>query len=882
MIKKIGIILAAILVAFTVMIHPAAAYDNSDFSGYEDGSYPVRGKFDVQTLSNTSGSWYFEFNEDWFRRPATEYNHRLAKLSLGMALSAFRPGSDPLTLENPALHLQDFLKQSGFSNLRTDDYDKNPTLYTVSTVIAQKNIRDEEGEFTLIAVGVCGGGYKSEWLSNFTIGDNTQHVGFRYAAEEVYDRLFGYIAQEGLTKRRLKVWVSGFSRAAAVSNIFATLVDDSDMFDESDVFAYTFATPRTTKKISSNKYMNIFNICGKMDPVPQVPFADWGYDRYGTTFYTPAQQTDSDFLARQARAQEVFREITGTTFWNNVEWDTRLRVIMNAMLRMVPSSQMYLNHIQDKAISMWEDKSIPNIISQLMSIAEDPALINEENEDEANSLLTYVAYTVIGLFTQRGIDSAYLNPDASTVGNLAHEHIPDVYLAWMFSSDNPEEIFSSESRYIRLLVDGEADIIVTSDPEEATFEGYITADGQSPDTYVTSSGFVMKRNTGPEGSHIFIERRNGETIILIPRDRDYSVITHAVKDGPVTMTGNLLEVGRTNSDQSFQYVIKYIKAGSEDYIRLSTTVDYGDGDFQLVGGDTFDVTDFANGMTGELSLNLRAISFLNLSWRQIVILAYAAPVVILSLLALLVSWLVGRHRMKAKIKRGVVPAGTKYSVFFSGAIIAIVALFLIQELLYWLMPSYPVYRAILKLMIGCLSVYLAYLGYKRQPTTFSKFIMIALGILTAADITINYSFLFGMILNAAALIVLTIRFFKFDKPEPWQYITWIFSSAVCFFILNRYVYLFNTSVFPLYGYTAVMMAFLAASLTMPKKMRTGAVFLIIANFLLFNNEVRGATLLGHVLSLGIYYIGIICYSFSTRFKVRDVPKTEIPAEVSKA
>ena len=231
--KKIIQCLLTALILITCFCVPAKAEVTND---YDKGSFTVRATFDEFT-TRESTTWDFEYNDRWFLQDASIYNHKLARLSFGMAVSAFRPHFDPKTTQDPGLHLRDFLVQCGFRKLRSDDYDKNPSLYTVSTVISHKTLLEGNQEYILLAVGVCGGGYTNEWLSNFTVGYDSYHIGFYSAAKNVFDRLFGYIARNGLQDQRLKVWVSGYSRAAAVSNVFAQLVTDTEMFDNKDVFA---------------------------------------------------------------------------------------------------------------------------------------------------------------------------------------------------------------------------------------------------------------------------------------------------------------------------------------------------------------------------------------------------------------------------------------------------------------------------------------------------------------------------------------------------------------------------------------------------------------------------------------------------------------------
>ena len=219
------------------------------------------------------------FDRSWFKNDARVYDHNLAKLSLGLATSAFRPNKKIVRENQQAdYYARSFLDQAGFTDLRSDDYDKDPSMYTVSTVMGHQIVGEGDDAFELIALGICGQGYMDEWESNLSIGTGKNPDGFSAAAHLVYDRVFGYISENHL-KGKMKIWLSGFSRAAAVSNITASLLSDSDTFSQETVFAYTFATPMTVRDTQPKLYENIFNICGKMDPVPNVPFADWGYSR---------------------------------------------------------------------------------------------------------------------------------------------------------------------------------------------------------------------------------------------------------------------------------------------------------------------------------------------------------------------------------------------------------------------------------------------------------------------------------------------------------------------------------------------------------------------------------------------------------------------------
>ena len=825
--------------------------------------------FDISTTGKL-GSFKFDYNDQWFTKNAEIYNHDLCRLSLGMAISAFRPNLDPHGIEDPATNVHAFFDKCSFQNQRTDDYDKQPSLYTVSTVMAYKELSDDDGDFTLIAIAVCGGGYKNEWLSNFTCGDEDIHVGFLSAAKLVYDRLFGYVARNNLHGRRLKVWVSGFSRAAAVSNIVAKLLVDSDVFDTSSVYAYTFATPRTTKVAMEDEYKNIFNICGKMDPVPNLAFANWGYDRYGITLYTPAQQTDSTYYIQVKKANAIHRDNFGIDFFNNVEWDTRLRLILNYILAIVPTSAIYSERLQDKIIALWSDQRISNIMTCLMDIASDKVLINDENQSEANSLLTYVTYTILGYLFKSSINSKYTKSDATLLGNLAREHTPEVYLSWLFSSDKPANIYTENMHYLRLVINGDVDIaLINMNPDEWGLIKFLKADGTVEETFEFSGSVYTKDERGftPD---IFMERTKGETIILLPKDNDYSVYLKSNKDQTVQLHTLPLMVGYTNSKITKVYYGD-MKAGDYEVVFSGNDNDlYVTNYFNVSVGDSFEAMDVTKGTSSEFAVALENANILNLSWRQIIILAYCLLIFVILLLIYGITVGIQKHRFKGKVKEGSLPATAKFNKRNYVLLFIATFLFCFQELLYWLMPEFMTSRSALKLAIGVILLYIGYQGYRKQPSALSKFIIISMILFTAADIAINYSFIVGIIIYGVGEGALSYQFIKYDKPEKWQIIMWVLLSVVAFLV----VYLtknmsFNMRVY-IFLYSLILGGMLITSFTMPKKIRFGSIILLVANVLLFTNEIARPRLMIHVIALALYYITVSLFAFSTRY--HDFPR----------
>lgn len=279
-------------------------------------------------------------NDAWFGLSSAEYQHNLAKLSISMAVSAFR--DNKATDETRDHYLREFMEHAGFEGYQSYGYDQPTGDTTVSNGIAMRHMTDEKGEYILLAVPVCGQGYGNEWLGNFTVGDTVEHSGFANAADQVYARVLNYI-RENCPESRVKVWATGFSRAAAVSNLLGDRLLRDDRFEQDEIFIYTFGTPATTMQPTA--WPQIFNICRSFDPVPKVPLTEWGYWRHGTTLYLPARETDPDY--DESAAAAVYRKIRGLNdFGEDVALNFLLSTILDLLSQNIPKATDYVGAYQ--------------------------------------------------------------------------------------------------------------------------------------------------------------------------------------------------------------------------------------------------------------------------------------------------------------------------------------------------------------------------------------------------------------------------------------------------------------------------------------------------------------------------------------------------------
>ena len=84
---------------------------------------------------------------------------------------------------------------------------------------------------------------------------------------------------------------------------------------------------------------------------------------------------------------------------------------------------------------------------------------NEQRGEELKTLVEYMSTLVEFYYLRDEIKKLPLdqwNPSFGTL-NLFIEHFPAKYMAMMFASDDPGELFSDNTRYIRLVIYGNVD-----------------------------------------------------------------------------------------------------------------------------------------------------------------------------------------------------------------------------------------------------------------------------------------------------------------------------------------------------------------------------------------------------------------------------------------
>ncbi len=491
---------------------------------------PVSITIDYSGIAENNQTITVDFADEWLLQPDDEYNHKLMRSSFVLAAAGFRDGTKDLAHKD--YNILDFFAQAGFTEPRTVDFDVTPSIDTIGTAIAYK----KAGASTLIAVSVSGNNYQGEWAGNMVIDDDNRVKGFNDAADRVTERLEQYIIDYDL-HGDLRLWTAGYSRSAAVVNDFAADAVDSGRFQ--GVYAYTFATPRTTREPNPGRYHYIFNLINPLDVIPMVPFPEWGFERYGIDLFLPAIETNSSWYKLAQKAIELYEATTGETIIINPQMDMYLHTLLDYVAYFIDSSAKYQASIQSPLVGFMETHSFRSLIHDLLKLISFDSIrdyLIRRNEvaryhmHEFYNFLDYLNQLLYKwILAKRDPENLdlYWEFDNRVIENLACNHMDGTYRSWLFSSDDPESLLSRESKYAHVVIRGDVDVEVYDENDD--FIVTIDHDGN----YLPYFMDIIRRPfyTGKTSDTlIYGERQGDRTLIVLPLDQTFSVGVYSHKD----------------------------------------------------------------------------------------------------------------------------------------------------------------------------------------------------------------------------------------------------------------------------------------------------------------------------------------------------------------
>ena len=282
------------------------------------------------TYNQSSNDWTeYHYRDDYFYNDSTTYNPSLSTMSFVLARSAFTYNDDDWAYGYK--NCEDLLTQIGFVDIEANDcFKERPEANTIGVCIGRKNLYlEDSGTYTtLIAIGIRGAGYGAEWAGNATIGASGEAQGFGVARDQVIDFLNAYLDEHSDDiEQNPKIWIAGFSRASAVTNLTGNFLDCAiedyitgvwDYDEEelarmnttranmlkynvkyTDVYAYGFEVPRGgVESMEAPQSDNLFCLVDYNDVVPDVAPSCWGFIQYGQVISTKGNVTEAEFLTQ--------------------------------------------------------------------------------------------------------------------------------------------------------------------------------------------------------------------------------------------------------------------------------------------------------------------------------------------------------------------------------------------------------------------------------------------------------------------------------------------------------------------------------------------------------------------------------------------------------
>lgn len=470
------------------------SFKNENIESYR-GNFKYLSSFSEKTEQTEC---YYE--DKWFNNAATKYNHQLATMSLAMAMAAYDIGGT-----DRAANIKDLFEKLGFSYNNSSISYPIPENDSIGYAIGSKTIKGDNGEFKLIAVAVRGGGYGREWASNFTIGTNAEHQGFNQAATTVTDALDGYIENLGYDGP-IKIWVTGYSRAAATSNIVGKNINKwaqqgKHGLTVDDLYTYCFECPRTAR--NETNYENIFNIINNADLVTEVAMKAWGFGRYGLDYYLPSPALSGNFTADRNICCEQYNSIL-----SNVSGHTGKG---EKALEQANAQEDFVDKTANAAASHFKN---PNTFTrEYQRNARELGASYGSGEGKLTLLLESILINSPGFaVTHPVIASRWLIAG----GTIFQAHYAELCLAWM-KTLNGGNVYFSEPRSRRLILNCPIDVAVYDAAGNLVAQ---IVNGEAQDI---------------EGSYIgaYVDE-NGQMVVILPADAEYTLKTLATDDGAMS------------------------------------------------------------------------------------------------------------------------------------------------------------------------------------------------------------------------------------------------------------------------------------------------------------------------------------------------------------
>ena len=501
----------------------------------------INGEFQYGSqLSDRFASYSFSYDESWFNKASTVYNHELAKMSMRMTMA----GCGTKNGRDKALFIKKLLKDLNFNEDSITAEYPTPTRDSIGYTLAYKPLQDGS---TLVSVVIRSGGYGAEWASNFTIGLTNEHQGFSEAASQVIEGIEAYLKKyEAEMTGDIKFWVTGYSRGAATANLVAQRLDvkaeksDSDNIKKSNIFAYCFECPRNMQKIWDDsyysKYNNIFNIVNYADIVTKVAMPDWGYTRYGIDMNLPSPENTSGYKTAYEKMLKEYKKVVAKV-------DSPSKTAEQVAAQITLKSQGRFTDKLASAVAECFHSQYFYVTEGyeyiMRDIGEDVVGGDGWNADTLGALVTCLC----DQFPQLSIRHPIIVDDTLKYRNqIAYAHFPELCLSWMDALSGKTDYASNMIREFKINCPVDVNVY------------------DSNGTLVAQ--IINDEPIDIDGSYIsaFVDE-NGQKVIVLPTDEEYKIELTATDNGTVSYQVSEIDTSTNAVERLVNYYDVEIKTG---------------------------------------------------------------------------------------------------------------------------------------------------------------------------------------------------------------------------------------------------------------------------------------------------------------------------------
>lgn len=556
--------------------------DNEDLTSatihYKYGPLVKDGTFSYLGYDNGVHNYKYHYDESWFFNSSYNYQHDLTRMSLRVAMAAgdIRV-ADGKAGADGAAPLKKLMGDLGFTYSEKFSHYPIPEYDSIGYGIGSKTITSLSGDqSTLVMVAVRGSGYGAEWGGNFRIGSGTDHQGFQIAANQVVQGIKDYIDANNF-QSEIKIWISGYSRAAATVNLVAKLLVDNQYFDTSstpgtvkpyipnfspsNLYAFCFECPQNTTAGNTNnqQYRNIVNIVNPIDIVPKVAMSAWGFRRYGTTYYLPSAESSSQYSALKSRMATEYKKIL-----NYFEFGTGNQLILNSEFLQEANAQasIFDRFVNNLAVQAQDRVHYKNVYQQTIMDTAVKAMVSGSQAD-LNLGNAFLCIAEILPNLDRMVSSDLIQ----SMKHLGPAHYMELCLAWLDAVDTiaPGTYNTCRKVFINCPVD-----VLVYDSEQNLVAKIIDDEAQSIEN----------------GVPVYLDN-NGQKVIILPTDGEYDIQVSATGDGTMTYTVTEYDIETSQSQRVVSYQEIEIAPGDElrGIVEDLETVSEADYSFVLTDGE---------------------------------------------------------------------------------------------------------------------------------------------------------------------------------------------------------------------------------------------------------------------------------------------------------